>query len=54
MGYFQLARELEEKDETSIDPDDLDKVLEKLVREKVLEKEKVGEFFRKVSSGSKG
>jgi hypothetical protein len=54
VGYFQLTRELEEKYETSIDPDDLDKVLEKLVREKILEKEKVGEFFRKVSSGSKG
>jgi hypothetical protein len=53
IGYFQLERELEEKYETSIDPDDLDTVLAKLVREKILEKEKVGEFFRKVSSANK-
>jgi len=53
VGYFQLSRELEEKYETSLDPDDLDKVLEKLVREKILEKEKIGEFFRKVPPGSK-
>ncbi|MDA4130574.1 MAG: hypothetical protein OK457_07365, partial [Thaumarchaeota archaeon] len=53
VGYFQLERELEEKYETSIDPDDLDKVLEKLIQEKVLEKEKVGEFFRKIPAGKK-
>jgi hypothetical protein len=51
VGYFQLSRELGEKYQTSIDPDDLDNVLAKLVREKKLEKEKVGEFFRKISSG---
>lgn len=50
VGYFQLTRELEEKYQTDIDPDDLDNVLAKLVKEKKVEKEKVGEFFRKVSS----
>jgi len=53
LGYFQLERELEEKYEMSIDPDDLDKILGKLIREKVLEKEKVGEFYRKIPSGKK-
>jgi hypothetical protein len=51
VGYFQLSRELGEKYQTSIDPDDLDNVLAKLVKEKKLEKEKVGEFFRKIRSG---
>ncbi|MDA4111307.1 MAG: zinc ribbon domain-containing protein [Thaumarchaeota archaeon] len=50
LGFFQLERKMEEESEKSIDPDDLDKVLEKLVANKVIEKDKVGEFYRKISS----
>jgi hypothetical protein len=53
IGFFQLERELEGKYEKSIDPDDLDSVLAKLVRDKVLEQDKVGEFYKKPSSGNK-
>jgi len=52
-GFFQLERELGEEGQTSIDPDDLDAVLAKLVRDKVIEQDKVGEFYKKISSEKK-
>jgi hypothetical protein len=49
-GFMQIERELEEKYGTQIDPDELEEECKKLVAEKVIEQDKVGEFYRKRSS----
>ncbi len=52
-GFFQIEKELDEKYGTSIDPDVLEACCAKLVKEKLVEQDKHGEFYRKISQGKK-
>jgi hypothetical protein len=52
-GFFQIERDLDEKYGTSTDPDALESCLTKLVKEKLLEQDKHGEFFRRIPTGKK-
>ena len=52
-GFFQMSRDLQEKYGTSIDPDALESICNKLVKEKLVEQDKHGEFFRKISKNKK-
>jgi hypothetical protein len=53
-GFFQISRDLDEKYGDSIDPDALENVCKNLVKEKLVEQDKHGEFFKKLSSSGKG
>ena len=48
-GFFQISRDLDDKYGTSVDPDALENLCNKLVKEKLIEQDKHGEFFRKIS-----
>jgi hypothetical protein len=48
-GFFQISRDLGDKYSTSVDPDALENLCNKLVKEKLIEQDKHGEFFRKIS-----
>jgi hypothetical protein len=52
-GFFQMSRDLQEKYGTSVDPDALENICNKLVKEKLVEQDKHGEFFKKISKGKK-
>lgn len=47
-GFFQISRDLDDKYGMSVDPDALENLCNKLVKEKLIEQEKNGEFFRRV------
>jgi hypothetical protein len=52
-GFFQISKELREKYDMSVDPDQLEKVCHGLVEDKLIEQDKHGEFFRKIQPGKK-
>ncbi len=47
-GFFQISRDLDDKYGTSVDPDALESLCNKLVKEKLIEQDKHGEFFRRI------
>lgn len=52
-GFFQIERDLREKYGDSIDPDALESCCSKLVKEKLVEQDKHGEFFKKIPISQK-
>ena len=52
-GFFQISKELGEKYNASVDPDALERICNQLVKEKVIEQDKHGEFFRKIQPAGK-
>lgn len=52
-GFFQIEKELREKFNLTPDPDLLEKVCAELVKEKRIEQDKYGQFFRKTPASGK-
>lgn len=51
-GFFQIEKDIEEKYGGSINPDSLEATCDRLVKEKLIEQDKYGHFFRKIQAGS--
>lgn len=49
-GFFQISKELREKYDISVDPDSLENVCHELAKEKLIEEDKYGAFFRKIQT----
>jgi len=47
-GFFQISRDLDDKYGMNVDPDALENLCSKLVKEKLIEQDKHGEFFKKI------
>ena len=47
-GFFQISRDLDDKYGMNVDPDALENLCNKLVKEKLIEQDKHGEFFKKI------
>jgi lipoate-protein ligase A len=52
-GFFQISKDLREKYDISVDPDKLEGICQEMVKEKVLEQDKYGAFFRKIQPTKK-
>ena len=52
-GFFQISKDLGEKYSVSVDPDALEGICNQLVKAKVIEQDKHGEFFRKIQPAGK-
>ncbi len=52
-GFFQMERDIEEKYGNSVDPDSLENCCSNLVKEKLVEQDKHGEFFKKIAPNQK-
>jgi hypothetical protein len=52
-GFFQISKDLREKYDISVDPDRLEGICQEMVKEKILEQDKYGAFFRKIQPTKK-